>query len=100
MAIEQQQSALLRRRRHLLQFCCGLLRGFDRLLVDRDNDVALAQADIIGGATRVNLTDYDALNVPPNVVPVADASSSWLPLAEAICSVLGSSPNVVCSSTV
>src|SRR4029077_16144284 len=62
-AIEEYKGAPLWRGGNLLQLCRGLLWGFYGLLVNRDDDITGAEADVIGGATGVDAGDCHALHI-------------------------------------
>src|SRR5438046_8934779 len=63
MPVEQQERALPRRAGRLLELLRGLLRRADRLLIDRQDDIAARQPQRVGGAAVIDAGDDDASDV-------------------------------------
>src|SRR5205823_7373912 len=62
-AVQQQERALSWRARGFLELLCGVLRRRDRLLVDRQHDVAARQAERVGGAAVIDGCNHDTVDV-------------------------------------
>src|SRR5205085_8114530 len=63
MPVEQQERALPRRAGRLLELLRGFLRRADRLLIDRQDDIAARQPQRVGGAAVIDAGDDDASDV-------------------------------------